>query len=112
MNSLLKAASILFALVLAVNPSEPAANHSTQESLMNSIVMEDAILMMTSTDETNGDITGIVVAESTGPVVFFSSGCNASKCYTDLSSLPKGYYNVQVNTSSGHSFSGMVMAGI
>ena len=99
------------------NYSAPHTDHSLQYStsetrtLAESIVMEDDLMMLTTTDSSNGTITQIDVRTLSNVLVNSYPGCSSSTCRTDLSGIASGTYSVEAFTSTGHSFSGTVTIG-
>ncbi len=77
------------------------------DDVVDTIIMEDDI-MLVSTSKSNGNITEIQVFDSNGILVFQNFGCHDSRCSTDVSSLTLGRYTVDVDTSTGYTFTGTI----
>ncbi len=109
--------TLFFLAALAFNVSVNLPNNTNYETIdaisiavydvLDFIVMDDDI-MLVSTSPSNGNINNIQVFDSFNTLITQNSGCNASECSTDLSSLSVGRYSVSVETTTAHTFTGMI----
>lgn len=77
-----------------------------------SIVMQDAIILLTDTGDPRENIDKIEVFPlGSGTPVKTVNGCYNTSCTTDLSLLTPGYYHVEVETDLNNTFSANVTVG-
>ncbi|MCG8329310.1 MAG: hypothetical protein MI974_16565 [Chitinophagales bacterium] len=82
--------------------------YENSENNADYIVMEDAILMLVSTDSSNGNIDSVEIRTTSGTLVLTLSGCSSNACRYDLSSLSSANYDVDVSTTTSYTFSGSI----
>ena len=76
-----------------------------------SIVMEDAVILITDTGDPKEDIVNIKVFTLSETLVMNITGCGSPSCGDNLSSLSPGNYEVRVYTDESNTFSDIIAVG-
>ena len=83
----------------------------TDTPLTTSIVMEDTVMLLTTSDSSTGVITDITIYDQNDNFVTYIAGCGTYRCQSDLSALANGTYKVEVETSTAYVFSDYIVKG-